>query len=78
MSSSWMLSAVTLKVKKGATQSRMKVNACTYMLPNPSRSMFQPNTQHVHAADSAHTVPSLQQSHSPPLHSGLLTTTDRL
>ena len=40
--------------------------------------MFHPKTQKVQVADSAHTVPSSQQSHSPPLHSGLLTTTDRL
>lgn len=58
------------------------MKACSYMLPRPRRSMFQPNTHKVHVTDSAATqrrhcrvVGATARSNSPPAHSGLVTAT---
>uniref|UniRef100_A0A0E0A7N1 Uncharacterized protein n=1 Tax=Oryza glumipatula TaxID=40148 RepID=A0A0E0A7N1_9ORYZ len=69
-----MWSAVMLNTQKGATQSSRNMAVWTYMLPNPSRSMFQPNTQKVHSDERQHAAGSSPQSRRPPAHTGSTTT----
>ncbi|PON94376.1 LOW QUALITY PROTEIN: hypothetical protein TorRG33x02_098500 [Trema orientale] len=66
--------AAKLKIQNGAVQKRKKVTIWTYMLPNPSLSMFHPKTQK--PQKRRHVIEtSLLESNNPPFHSGACSTT---
>ncbi|PON53581.1 hypothetical protein PanWU01x14_201390 [Parasponia andersonii] len=66
--------AAKLKIQNGAVQKRKKVTIWTYMLPNPSLSMFHPKTQKPQKRERPVIETSLLESNNPPFHSGACST----